>query len=96
MNTPIEVSIQCVLKKNGELDRVDEKPKFDFLINTGIYIINKKVMSFIKKDKNLNMDQLISLVLKKKMKIGVFPVHENQWIDIGEWSEYKKALGKFN
>lgn len=86
----------CILKKNGELDRVVEKPKLDFLINTGIYIVNKKAMSFIKRDKNLNMDQLISLVLEKKMKIGVFPVHENQWIDIGEWSEYKKAIGKFN
>ena len=86
----------CILNNNGELEYIDEKPKLDFLINTGIYIINKKAINFIKKNKKLNMDQLISIILEKKMKIGVFPVQSNQWIDIGEWPEYKKALEKFN
>ena len=28
------------------------------------------------------------------MKIGVFPVPENSWEDIGHWSEYTKNLNK--
>lgn len=84
----------CVLKKDGTLKKIDEKPKFDFLINTGLYIINKKVLNFIKKNRSLNMDQLILTLLKRKIKVGVFPIHESQWTDIGEWSEYKKALEK--
>ena len=28
-------------------------------------------------------------------KIGVFPVDENSWIDIGQWSEYQKAVRIF-
>ena len=28
---------------------------------------------------------------KKKKKIGVFPIDENEWIDVGQWEEYEKA-----
>ena len=28
-------------------------------------------------------------------KIGVFPISDNAWLDIGEWAEYKKTLTKF-
>ena len=86
----------CVVNKNGQLKKIDEKPKFDFLINTGIYIMNKKIIDLIKKDNHINMDELISIAIRKKIKVGIFPIHANQWIDIGEWSEYKKALEKFN
>jgi len=30
------------------------------------------------------------------MKIGVFPISENSWTDIGQWSEYKKNINRFN
>ena len=26
------------------------------------------------------------------LKIGVFPIDDNSWSDIGQWSEYKKTL----
>ena len=28
-------------------------------------------------------------------KIGVFPIDDDAWIDIGHWAEYKKAIDKF-
>jgi hypothetical protein len=28
-------------------------------------------------------------------KIGVFPVDDDNWIDIGQWAEYKKVMNKF-
>ena len=28
-------------------------------------------------------------------KVGVFPVDDDDWIDIGQWAEYKKAIDKF-
>ena len=31
----------------------------------------------------INMDQLIKKIKKLKMRIGVFPINENSWIDTG-------------
>ena len=38
------------------------------------------------------MDKLSS----NNMKIGVFPVEEDSWLDIGQWSEYKSTIKKFD
>jgi hypothetical protein len=27
--------------------------------------------------------------------IGVFPIDDDAWIDIGQWAEYKKAVEQF-
>ena len=29
---------------------------------------------------------------KKKMKVGVYPIEDSKWLDIGQWSEYRKSL----
>jgi uncharacterized protein YcbK (DUF882 family) len=34
------------------------------------------------------------MVKQKGGKVGIYPISENSWIDIGEWSEYKKAIEK--
>jgi len=42
------------------------------------------------------MTDLLEDMIKRGMSIGVFTVDEESWIDIGQWSEYKKALEIFN
>ena len=29
-------------------------------------------------------------------KIGVYPIEDDAWIDIGQWSNYKKVFDKIN
>jgi dTDP-glucose pyrophosphorylase len=84
-----------VLKfKNGFLDEIDEKPKLDLFINTGTYILEPAIFEWIQDNEFLNMDQLISKVIKKlPEKVGVFP-HWEGWFDIGQWEEYQKSLEK--
>ena len=38
--------------------------------------------------------QLIHQAKNKKMRIGVYPISEDKWIDVGQWSEYKKIYNK--
>lgn len=84
----------CKINKDGNLDKLIERPKFDFLINAGLYVFNKKIIKLIKKNKHLDFNELIEISKKKNYKIGVYPIHEEAWIDIGQWSEYKKSLDK--
>ncbi|MEK9627535.1 MAG: sugar phosphate nucleotidyltransferase [Nitrospinota bacterium] len=84
-----------VLKfKDGVLDMIDEKPKFDLFINAGTYILEPTIFDWVKEDQFLNMDHLIANIIKKfPKKVGVFP-HWEGWFDIGQWEEYQKSLEK--
>ena len=86
----------CKLNKQGNLKTIEEKPKFNFLANTGLYIINPKILKLIPKNKKFDMTDLIKKANLIKKKIGVFPVGEDSWMDIGQWNEYKFAVEKLS
>ena len=48
----------------------------------------------IPKNKKFDFPELISLVKKKKYKVGVFPIDDNSWFDVGQWEEYRKTINK--
>ena len=82
----------CKLDNNGKLIKINEKPRFNFLVNTGLYIINPKVLNFFQVNKYLDMDELIQKSLKNKKRISIYPIHQDHWLDIGNWNEYSKKL----
>jgi dTDP-glucose pyrophosphorylase/predicted transcriptional regulator len=75
---------------NGQLDKISEKPTHDFIINTGVYVIEPHVISYIPKENPFNMNELIDLVVKRE-KITVFPIYGG-WFDIGQLESYNKTL----
>jgi dTDP-glucose pyrophosphorylase len=81
----------CKVKKNGQLIKIEEKPKNDILINTGSYLFNKKCLNYIPKDKFFNTTDLIKKLINQKKKIAIFPVFKNQWKDVGNWDDYRKV-----
>ena len=84
----------CELTEDGHLSQINEKPEFNFLINTGLYVLNPDILSFIPQNKFYHITHLIATLNKNDKKIGVYPVDEDSWIDIGQWAEYKKAIGQ--
>ena len=77
-------------KKNGDLTKIIEKPKKNYLVNTGFYIIKDKVLKIMPTNKKIDFNELINLVKKKKLKIGIYPIEDKKWVDVGQWSEIKK------
>ena len=53
-----------------------------------------EITKFVPKNKYMDMDELIQILKKKKKKIGIFPVSEMNWTDVGEWSEYNRMILK--
>jgi NDP-sugar pyrophosphorylase family protein len=84
----------CNLNKDGHLETISEKPEFNFLVNTGLYVLSPEVINLIPKNKMYNITDLIEDTKKKGMKVGVYPISESSWIDVGQWSEYHKAVEK--
>lgn len=82
----------CEIKDGGCLKKVIEKPEYDFFVNSGLYILEPEVLSDIPRKKIYNMTDLINSYMKKKKKVGVYPISEKSWIDIGEWDKLQEML----
>jgi len=82
--------------EDGCLSELVEKPEYTYKINSGMYILNPDVLSDIPVNTFFHITHLIEKGLKNGSKIGVFPVSEKSWMDMGEWSEYQKILKTYN
>ena len=85
----------CEIENGGVLSKISEKPNFSFLVNTGMYVVDSGVVPFIPAGQFYQFTQLIEEVKSRGRRIGVFPISEKSWIDIGEWEMYKQAMEKF-
>lgn len=83
-------------KENGELIEMEEKPKLSYFINTGMYIVNPKTISLIPDDKMYHMTQLVEDVKKNGGKVGMYPVSEDSFLDMGEFDEMRRMEEKLN
>ena len=81
-------------EKDGKISKISEKPEFDFTINTGLYVLSKEVLRYIPENGDFDMTDLLQVLLDKEKPIGVYPVSQNSYIDIGQWTEYKNSIEK--
>ncbi|MBA3680767.1 MAG: NTP transferase domain-containing protein [Bacteroidetes bacterium] len=75
---------------NGELLTLKEKPELTFKINSGMYILEPHLLNEIPENKIFHITDLIEKVKSRTGKVGVFPVSEKSWTDVGSWEEIKK------
>ena len=57
--------------------------------------MNSKVLKYIPENKIYDMPELIVDAINDGGKVGIYPISDNSWIDVGQWPEYNKALAKF-
>ncbi len=74
--------------ENGQLLRLQEKPDITFKINTGMYILEPETLNEIIDNEFLHITHLIEKIKDKGGNVGVFPVSEGSWKDMGDWNEY--------
>lgn len=77
-------------KSNGQLLSISEKPELYYKINTGLYILEPSVFESIPEGKVFHITDLIEALIGQNCKVGVFPVSENSWTDMGNWDEFLK------
>lgn len=75
---------------NGQLVSLHEKPELTFKINSGMYILEPHLLDEIPENKFFHITHLIEEIMKRGGSVGVFPVSEKSWKDIGVWDEYLK------
>lgn len=80
--------------ENGLMQSLVEKPEFTFKINSGMYVLEPSMIDEIPADEFFHITHLIEKVKNRGGIIGVYPVSEKSWVDIGEWNQYMSLIGK--
>ena len=75
---------------NGEIQNMKEKPHMSFLINTGIYIVEPEVIDDMEDGVAVDFPDIVSMEKAKGKRVAVFPVSENDWMDMGQLPELEK------
>jgi len=83
-------------KEDGLIESLVEKPEYSFKINTGFYILEPHLIAEIPTDTFFHITYLIEKLYKEGRRVGVFPVHDGAWTDIGNWKEYLLHISQNN
>lgn len=78
------------MSKNGQVKRINEKPNFDFLTNTGLYIIEPEFIKSIPDNTFIHITDLIQECVDRGEKVGVYTINEESWMDMGQLDELDK------
>ena len=82
--------------ENGKVYSMKEKPEFSFLVNTGLYMLEPEVLDDIGDGEFIHLPDLARRYLERGENVGVFPIPEKAWMDMGQFAEMenmKKELG---
>lgn len=77
-------------EEQGRITSMEEKPQITHLINTGMYIINPEFLDWIPGDRVFHMTDLVAMMIEKDRRVGMYPISENAFLDMGEFEELKK------
>ena len=78
----------------GNMISMEEKPKLSYLINTGVYIVEPDILDNIEDNESIDMPGLIERCKTLGNRIGVFPVSEDAWLDMGQFNEMDNMKNK--
>lgn len=81
-------------KENGNVLSLEEKPQLSYFINTGLYVLNPECIDRIPENTFFHMTDLVERLLQEDQKIGMYPISEESFLDMGEWEELQRMEQK--
>ena len=84
------------IDKDNNYQGMTEKPSFQHLINTGVYVVNRQVVEDMPEQTQVNFPDMIELYRKQGKKIGCYIVNESAYMDMGQFEELEKMKERLN
>jgi dTDP-glucose pyrophosphorylase len=78
----------------GEISNLKEKPSLSFLTNTGCYIVEPEVIEELEEGVKIGFPDIINSYMEKGKKVGIYPVSEDSWLDMGQMDELERMRVK--
>lgn len=82
--------------ENGIITGLEEKPKLSYFVNTGMYIVNPEALEKIPENTFFHMTHLADALMKEGAQVGMYPISEDSFLDMGEFEEMRRMEEKLN
>jgi NDP-sugar pyrophosphorylase family protein len=82
------------LGKKGTVNNIIEKPEYNFLVNTGMYILEPETLNDIPENQFYHITDLINDYIKKGEKVGTYPVSDRAWMEMGQLEEMENMINR--
>ena len=82
--------------EKGIVQAFEEKPKLSYFINTGMYIVNPEALEEIPEDTFFHMTHLAEKLMAEGQQVGIYPISEESFLDMGEFEEMRRMEEKLN
>lgn len=82
------------ISKTGEIESMKEKPELSFFTNTGMYFVEPKIIEELEVNKSIGFPDIIEQYKAKGDKIGIYPISQNSWMDMGQIDEMEEMRRK--
>ena len=82
------------LGSEGEIKDVTEKPEMNFLTNTGVYVVEPRVIDELREGEAVGFPDIMERYRHAGEKVGVYPVSESSWMDMGQLEELENMRRK--
>lgn len=78
----------------GQIVEMKEKPSIEQFINTGMYLVNKKVFEYFPAKESFHMTDVVEELMKHHQRVGIYAVSDSAFMDMGIMSELDKMNQK--
>lgn len=82
--------------EGGVITAFREKPELSFLTNTGLYLIEPDVLADIPDNTPQGFPDIIEGQRQKGRRTAVYPVSEEEWLDMGQLDELERMRERLN
>ena len=78
------------INEDGAIVNMQEKPEISFFANTGVYVVEPDVIKAMELNKAISFPEIIEQCRQAGNKVGVYPISEHCWLDMGQMDELEK------
>ena len=80
--------------EQGLVTSMEEKPRLSYFVNTGMYLLEPELIEKIPGYTMFHMTDLAELLMKEGLQVGMYPVSEDSFLDMGEFEEMRRMEHK--
>ena len=78
--------------EEGGMESIEEKPSFNHLVNTGMYVIEPELLCMVPNESFYELPDLAKECIGDGKKVGIYPVSQSSWLDMGRFEEMENML----
>ena len=78
----------------GQVISLNENPQISFITNTGFYVLEPEFLHEIPQNTFIHITDVIQRCIDKGKRIGMYPIYEDHWLDMGQLDELEKMRQK--